>query len=418
MDFQTRAGARKFEVTFHGMNSIRFSQLSPSKRYVACSEGKKVIVWDLLRDKLVGACVMDFDALQFDFDAKEAHLYIYHSFQVKFHVFSICKEGLVGENVIEVPGFTGVQVHSVRTGHLVLRKPTYDIALIDLKTLHELKSFPIDFYTFSVDAEANALIFKRSGGKQIGYVDLASLETKYFKNPYPSNLLNFLGSSRRELYSCAAYTMLIFDAETGSRIRRVSFPEVRHEDYWITKWRVGFLFVSAIDNKPFTTFCYHPSTEVPMIHGTHEEKHKDVPRNTLGFTSDGHFSLTFENFLRVSKLDKQNSSAIRASKIDSPSCLKISGNRSIFPRRKHQDLATPSPYIPPPHIDPTCSGYFEDELFSSLSLSKTWPQTDQDWQCSLESHPDALQFKVIRCKIFGPEFKISIRSKLDPAFGA
>lgn len=163
-----RAGQRKYEVTFHEMKSIRLAQLSPSKRYVACSEDKKVIVWDLLRNKMIGVCDIDFDVFKFDFDAKEAHLYIYHRYQLKFYVFLISKEGLVGYNVTDVPGFKGVEKYSIRTGHLVIRKPSYDIALIDLKTFHELKSFPFALYTFSFDLEANALILSILRGSRSG----------------------------------------------------------------------------------------------------------------------------------------------------------------------------------------------------------------------------------------------------------
>ena len=416
METHQRPSQRKYEVTFHGMKSIQFSQLSPSKRYLACSEGDTVIVWDLLRDKMVGVRKLNFDFDGFDFDEKETRLYICDSFSVEIYFFLLEKDGLREGQVLELQGYTQIFLYSLRTGHLVVIKENGQRTLVDLNTLRELKSFPSDCDFFSIDFEAKVLFFKCLLEKSIGYVDPSTLEVRQFEEPFSNKLFAFLGRSRQELFCCASQKMVILDAKTGDVIRQLEFPRILFGANWIIKWNVGFLFVATNKMFPFKTFCYLPGTERLITHGTHDESYNNTLQTNNTFTFDGFFSVAFENFLRVSRLDIQNSSAIQASKVHSPACLKISGNRSIFPRKRHIDLSTPSPFTPP-QIDPTCSGFPQKEIFPSSSLMHNWPQTDQEWQSTLKVYPDAFHFKVIRCKINKPEFKISIRSKFDSIFG-
>ena len=195
---------RKYEVTFHEMKSIEFSQLSPSKRYVACSEGDTVIVWDLLRKEKVGVCKMDFRVSRFDFDENETKIYIYGSSYLEIFFFLLDEEGMRKRGVVKFPGYADILLRSIRTGHLVLSKKSDERALIDLSTFRELRTFPCEYDSFSMDAEGNALFFKPAKKTQIGFLDLSTLAIKLFEDFFWPNLVVFLGRSRRELDSCAS----------------------------------------------------------------------------------------------------------------------------------------------------------------------------------------------------------------------
>lgn len=411
MESQRRPGQPIHEVEFNEMKVIKFSQLSPTNRYVACSDDNNVFIWDLLRNELVGLCKMEFYVDRYDFDAKETQIFIYDSTAIRIHVFSLTRDGLRGGGVIQPQGYLKALLYCARTGHMVVYATENRRVLLDFWGPRELEVFDSQCHSFAIDVEANSLFYKRSQGREIGLVDLATLKTKKFADSFEFNVFTFLGSSRRELYSCTWRQMVIFDVESGNKLRFISFQKILFEISWIIKWRNGFFWVAVNNSAPFVTLCYNPSTEVPMIYGTHEETHPNRLRGNTRFSFNGYFSAAFRNTLRVSRIDKQNSSAILSVKVHSPSCLKISGNRITFPRKRHQNLYVPSPFTPPPRIDPTCSGFAQNEIFPSSSHMHTWPQNDLHWEATIKAFPDALQFKVIRSNPRGSEFKVCVRSK-------